>query len=191
MRSSSGRRVRHPATTGPPAVPHRNRRERCLDPHGHQGIHAQFGQRLVRVDGAVFGVAHDYQNASAQTRGDDPVGLGGIHIAKRVGARPVVVVAFDVQFLGEGCEVPELLKPGNAAAPRSRRSRATPTQRSPASTASRASMPSAGATGSESTEGQCASDADVGPPAPIDRGGRQIDARRHATKASSHALAQA
>ena len=58
---------------------------------------------------AVFGVAHDGQNASAQTRGDDPVGLGGIHLAQRIGARPIVVVAVDVQFLGQVCEIAELL----------------------------------------------------------------------------------
>src|SRR5438270_13347293 len=40
------------------------------DTHRHERIHAQFGQRLIGVDHAVLRIAHDGQDASAQSPDD-------------------------------------------------------------------------------------------------------------------------
>src|SRR6202046_1550310 len=55
------------------------------DSDRHKRISAEFGQRLSDVVRAALRVAHDGQNAPAQSRDDDPVAFGGIHLAQRVG----------------------------------------------------------------------------------------------------------
>src|SRR3984957_13017606 len=65
------------------------------DSDRHKRIHAQFGQRLIGVERAALRVAHDGQDAAAQSRHDDSVLLGGVHPAQRVRAGPVVVLVVD------------------------------------------------------------------------------------------------
>ncbi len=122
---------------------------------------------------------------------NDPVGLGGIHLAQRVGTRPIVVVAVDVQFLGQVGEIPESRISGNAA-PRDPAAAEPPRCGwSLASTASSASMPSAGAMGSRTLKvSERATPMSDHWPQLIAVAGKP-DARRHATRPSSHALAQA
>ena len=144
------------------------------DSYRHKRIHAQFGQRLVGVEGAALRVAHDGQDAGGQSPDDDPVHLGGVQLAQRVGAGPVVVLAVDVEFVGQLGEEAELLN--------LRERGRGPVQPQPGHTdvggpAGQDGLQRLDALGRRNrvqrTECQRAGHTDVGPLAPVDRGGRQ------------------
>ena len=99
------------------------------------------------------GVAHDRRDPCAQPVGHDPLGLDGIHVAQRVGAGPVAVVASlrptprPLARIAESADLRECGQRAIGAAVRRRYP-----VRSPASTDSRASMPSAGVIGSRTLQ---------------------------------------
>src|ERR1700742_449966 len=82
------------------------------DTHRHKRIHAQLGQRLIGVERAALRVAHDGQDAATQSRDDDPSDFGSVHLAQRIGAGPIVVVAVDIELLSQLPEIAELLNLG-------------------------------------------------------------------------------
>ena len=111
---------------------------------------------------------------AAQSPDDDPVGFGGLQFAQRVGTGPVVVLAVDVEFLGQFGEVAELLD--------LRECRRGAVQPQPGHTdiggpAGQDGFQRLDALGRrdrvQRAERQRAGHPDVGPLAPVDRGGRQ------------------
>ena len=119
----------------------------------------------------VVSVTHDGRNPFAQPRGDDPLGLGRIDFAKRVGPQPLTAVAECVQLLDNSCEVAEFADFGEGGGGAIK---TQPYDTDPGEVAAHQRLQRLDtfgrSNGIESTERQRARDSHVRPLAPVDRG---------------------